>query len=134
MEILLATPCWRTRQHTKVKLQRSLLRSSCGYGLKSYSKCSLYRPRNCLGWFNRKKQEKGILYELGDFPWSASGKAMILNAVQGKTKVLFDPNTKRVLGGAVVDSAGDLISICLARNGLRCRRYCFNSSPSSNFR
>ncbi len=69
-----------------------------------------------VGLTEKEAKEKGILYELGDFPWSASGKAMILNAVQGKTKVLFDPNTKRVLGGAVVGpSAGDLISeICLA--------------------
>jgi len=36
---------------------------------------------------------------------------MILNASQGKTKILFDPDTKRVLGAGVVGpSAGDLIS------------------------
>ena len=64
----------------------------------------------------KEAKDKGIAYEVGDFPWAASGKAMILNAAQGKTKVLIDPETKRVLGGAVVGpSAGDLISeVCLA--------------------
>ena len=38
-------------------------------------------------------------------------KAMILDASQGKTKILFDPETKRVIGAAIVGpSAGDLIS------------------------
>ncbi len=69
-----------------------------------------------VGLTEKEAKDKGIAYEVGDFPWAASGKAMILNAAQGKTKVLFDPETKRVLGGAVVGpSAGDLISeICLA--------------------
>ena len=69
-----------------------------------------------VGLTEKEAKDKGIAYEIGDFPWAASGKAMILNAAQGKTKVLFDPETKRVLGGAVVGpSAGDLISeICLA--------------------
>ena len=55
-------------------------------------------------------------YEKGEFPWAASGKAMILDASEGKTKILFDPETKRVLGAAIVGpSAGDLISeACLA--------------------
>ena len=36
---------------------------------------------------------------------------MILNASQGKTKILFEPETKKVLGGAIVGPvAGDLIS------------------------
>tara|TARA_B100000073_G_scaffold345755_1_gene355531 strand:- start:1017 stop:1742 length:726 start_codon:yes stop_codon:yes gene_type:complete len=64
-----------------------------------------------VGLTEKEAKEKGIPYELGEFPWSASGKAMILNAVQGKTKVLFDPENKRVLGGAVVGpSAGDIVS------------------------
>ena len=33
---------------------------------------------------------------------------MILNASQGKTKILFDPDTKRVLAAIVGPSAGDL--------------------------
>ncbi|MBA64461.1 MAG: dihydrolipoyl dehydrogenase [Candidatus Marinimicrobia bacterium] len=64
-----------------------------------------------VGLTENEAQEQGIKYELGEFPWAASGKAMILNASQGKTKILFDPETKHVLGGGVVGpSAGDIIS------------------------
>jgi len=56
-------------------------------------------------------KEKNISYELGDFPWAASGKALAIGANQGKTKILFDPETKQVLGvGIVGPGAGDLIS------------------------
>ncbi len=69
-----------------------------------------------VGLTENEAREKDIPYEKGEFPWAASGKAMILNASQGKTKILFDPETKRVLGAAIVGpSAGDLISeACLA--------------------
>jgi len=56
-------------------------------------------------------KEKNIPYETGDFPWAASGKALVVGANQGKTKILFDPKTKQVLGvGIVGPGAGDLIS------------------------
>ena len=56
-------------------------------------------------------KEKKIPYETGDFPWAASGKALVIGANQGKTKILFDPETKQVLGvGIVGPGAGDLIS------------------------
>ena len=69
-----------------------------------------------VGLTETEAKEKDIPYEKGEFPWAASGKAMILDASQGKTKILFDPETKRVLGAAIVGpSAGDLISeACLA--------------------
>jgi len=57
-----------------------------------------------------------IPYEKGEFPWAASGKALVLNANQGKTKILFNPETKQIIGAGIVGpSAGDLISeACLA--------------------
>ena len=56
-------------------------------------------------------KEKNIPYELGEFPWAASGKALILNASQGKTKILLDPDTKQIIGAGVVGpAAGDIIS------------------------
>ncbi len=56
-------------------------------------------------------KEKNTPYETGDFPWAASGKALVVGANQGKTKILFDPKTKQVLGvGIVGPGAGDLIS------------------------
>jgi len=47
----------------------------------------------------------------GLFPWAASGRSLALNRDEGFTKLLFDPDTGRVVGGGIVGtSAGDLIS------------------------
>ncbi len=63
------------------------------------------------GITEKEAKEKEIPYEKGEFPWAASGKALILNANQGKTKILFNPENKQVLGvGIVGPSAGDIIS------------------------
>ena len=69
-----------------------------------------------VGLTEEEAKAEGIPYEKGEFPWAASGKALILNATQGKTKILFDPETKQILGAAMVGpSAGDMISeACLA--------------------
>jgi|TARA_Y100000031_G_scaffold156896_1_gene214006 dihydrolipoamide dehydrogenase len=63
------------------------------------------------GLTETEAREKSIAYEKGDFPWVASGKAMVLGFREGKTKILFDPKTKQMLGAGIVGpSAGDLIS------------------------
>ncbi len=47
----------------------------------------------------------------GLFPWMASGRSLALNRDEGFTKLLFDPETDRIVGGGIVGSnAGDLIS------------------------
>lgn len=44
------------------------------------------------------------------FPWAASGRATTLGRSDGLTKLIFDPETERILGvGIVGKSAGDLI-------------------------
>ncbi len=50
------------------------------------------------------------------FPWAASGRAIANGRDEGFTKLLFDPETHRVIGGGIVGThAGDLIGeICLA--------------------
>jgi dihydrolipoamide dehydrogenase len=54
---------------------------------------------------------QGVEYEKAQFPWAASGRALALGRSEGFTKLLFDKQTKRVLGGAVVGpNAGDLIA------------------------
>jgi dihydrolipoamide dehydrogenase len=56
-------------------------------------------------------QEKGVAYKKGEFPWAASGRAIVIGASQGKTKILFEPNSNKILGVGIVGSgAGDLIS------------------------
>jgi len=54
---------------------------------------------------------KGIEYGKGMFPWAASGRALALNRDDGFTKLLFDKNTHRVIGGGIVGTnAGELIA------------------------
>ncbi|CAH2906830.1 MAG: Dihydrolipoamide dehydrogenase of pyruvate dehydrogenase complex (EC [uncultured Paraburkholderia sp.] len=50
------------------------------------------------------------------FPWAASGRAIANGRDEGFTKLLFDEETHRVIGGGIVGlNAGDLISeVCLA--------------------
>ena len=54
---------------------------------------------------------KGTAYEKATFPWAASGRSLSLGRDDGMTKLLFDPATRRVIGGGIVGpNAGDLIS------------------------
>jgi len=59
---------------------------------------------------------QGIPYEKGLFPWAASGRAIANGRDEGFTKLLFDANTHRIIGGGIVGThAGDLIGeVCLA--------------------
>ncbi|MGH1428357.1 MAG: dihydrolipoyl dehydrogenase [Arenicella sp.] len=64
-----------------------------------------------VGLTETQAKAEGIEYEAGVFPWAASGRAIGNDRTEGKTKVLFDPKTHRVLGGGIVGpSAGDLIA------------------------
>ena len=58
----------------------------------------------------------GIKYGKAVFPWTASGRAIANGRDEGFTKLLFDEETHRVIGGGIVGlNAGDLISeVCLA--------------------
>ena len=64
-----------------------------------------------VGITETEAKEKSIPYEKGEFPWAASGKSLALGRNEGKTKIIFDPDTKRTIGvGIVGPNAGDLIS------------------------
>ncbi len=64
-----------------------------------------------VGLTETEAKVEGIAYEKAQFPWAASGRALSLGRSEGLTKLLFDPATKRVLGGAIVGPhAGDLIA------------------------
>jgi dihydrolipoamide dehydrogenase len=54
---------------------------------------------------------QGIKVEKGHFPWMASGRAVANGRDEGFTKLLFDAETHRIVGGGIVGThAGDLIS------------------------
>ncbi|MGO4762362.1 dihydrolipoyl dehydrogenase [Cupriavidus sp. 2KB_3] len=59
---------------------------------------------------------QGIKYSKGTFPWAASGRAIANGRDEGFTKLIFDEETHRIIGGGIVGThAGDLISeVCLA--------------------
>ncbi|MFI4926050.1 MAG: dihydrolipoyl dehydrogenase family protein, partial [Vicinamibacteria bacterium] len=54
---------------------------------------------------------KGIAVTKGVLPWAASGRAIANGRDEGHTKLLFDAQTHRIVGGGIVGThAGDLIS------------------------
>ncbi len=72
-----------------------------------------------VAWAGKTEEQckaEGIQYGKAVFPWAASGRAIANTRDEGFTKLLFDKETHRVIGGGIVGlNAGDLISeICLA--------------------
>lgn len=64
-----------------------------------------------VGLTESEAKAKNISYEKSIFPWAASGRSLANGRSEGLTKLLFDPTTHRILGGAVVgDNAGELIA------------------------
>jgi dihydrolipoamide dehydrogenase len=61
-------------------------------------------------------KKQGLKYTVGKFPWAASGRAIANGRDEGFTKLIFDDETHRIIGGAIVGThAGDLIGeVCLA--------------------
>jgi dihydrolipoamide dehydrogenase len=54
---------------------------------------------------------QGISYGKGSFPWAASGRSLSIGRSEGMTKVIFEEDSKRVIGlGIVGPNAGDLIA------------------------
>ena len=66
-----------------------------------------------LAWAGKTEEElkvENIIYEKAEFPWQASGKAIAMDRTEGKTKILFEPESKRVIGVGIVGcNASDLI-------------------------
>ncbi len=63
-----------------------------------------------VGLTEDEAKAKGIKLKKGLFPWSASGRAIANGRDEGFTKLLFDAETHRVLGGGIVGThAGDMI-------------------------
>ncbi|MDE2406537.1 MAG: dihydrolipoyl dehydrogenase [Xanthomonadaceae bacterium] len=64
-----------------------------------------------VGVTETEAKAKGLKVGVGKFPWAASGRAIGLSRTEGFTKLLFDEDTHRVIGGGIVGvHAGELIS------------------------
>jgi dihydrolipoamide dehydrogenase len=69
-----------------------------------------------VGLTEDQAKDQGVKIGKAVFPWAASGRAIANGADEGFTKLIFDENTHRIIGGGIVGTnAGDLIGeICLA--------------------
>ena len=64
-----------------------------------------------VGLTEEEARKQGIKFDKGVFPWAASGRAIANGRDEGFTKLLFDADTGRIIGGGIVGThAGDLIS------------------------
>ncbi|MBI4741787.1 MAG: dihydrolipoyl dehydrogenase [Betaproteobacteria bacterium] len=69
-----------------------------------------------VGITEEQAKKEGRQVDTAKFPWTASGRAIANGADTGFTKLIFDAETHRIVGGAIVGpSAGDMIGeVCLA--------------------
>ena len=69
-----------------------------------------------VGYTEAQAKAEGKKVDIAKFPWAASGRAIANGADYGFTKLIFDAETHRVIGGTIVGpSAGDMIGeVCLA--------------------
>ncbi len=64
-----------------------------------------------VGVTETEAKAKGLKVGIGKFPWAASGRAIGLSRTEGFTKLLFDADSRRVIGGGIVGvRAGELIA------------------------
>ncbi len=64
-----------------------------------------------VGVTETEAKAKGLKVGVGKFPWAASGRAIGLARTEGFTKLVFDEDSHRVIGGGIVGvHAGELIS------------------------
>ena len=64
-----------------------------------------------VGLTEEEAKSQGKKVGKGRFPWAASGRSLSIGRDEGVTKILFDPETEQVVGGAIVGpQAGDLIA------------------------
>jgi dihydrolipoamide dehydrogenase len=68
-----------------------------------------------VGVTEDEAKKQGLKFGKAVFPWAASGRAIANGRDEGFTKLLFDEETHRIIGGGIVGThAGDLIGeICL---------------------
>ena len=63
------------------------------------------------GLTETRARTEDIPYEVARFPWTASGRALTTGRTDGLTKLLYDPESRRVLGAGIAGpSAGELIA------------------------
>ncbi|AIY66076.1 MULTISPECIES: dihydrolipoyl dehydrogenase [Pseudoalteromonas] len=63
-----------------------------------------------VGVTEKEAKEQGLKIETAVFPWAASGRAIASARTEGSTKLIFDKDSGRVIGGAMVGiNAGEML-------------------------
>jgi dihydrolipoamide dehydrogenase len=63
-----------------------------------------------VGLTEKEAKEQKVNYEAATFPWAASGRAIASARTEGLTKLIFDKDSGRVIGGAIVGiNAGEML-------------------------
>jgi dihydrolipoamide dehydrogenase len=63
-----------------------------------------------VGLTEPEAKKQGVKVGIGKFPWAASGRAIANGRDEGFTKLIFDEETHRIVGGGIVGThAGDMI-------------------------
>ncbi|MGO4720875.1 dihydrolipoyl dehydrogenase [Stenotrophomonas indicatrix] len=64
-----------------------------------------------VGVTETEAKAKGLKVGVAKFPWAASGRAIGIGRTEGFTKLIFDEDSHRIIGGAIVGvHAGDLLA------------------------
>jgi len=64
-----------------------------------------------VGLTENEAKKQNLNYDTAIFPWIASGRSQSMGRSEGLTKLLFDTQTRQILGASIVGSnAGELIS------------------------
>ncbi|PUU95770.1 MAG: dihydrolipoamide dehydrogenase [Halanaerobium sp.] len=64
-----------------------------------------------VGLSEEEAKEKGIDYEVGSFPFAASGKVMAMGEREGKIKLITEKESDKIIGAALIGiEASDLIA------------------------
>lgn len=63
-----------------------------------------------VGLTEKEAKEQGIKFESANFPWAASGRAIASGRTEGMTKMIFEKDSHRVIGGAIIGiNAGEML-------------------------
>ena len=63
-----------------------------------------------VGLTEKEATEQGVNYETATFPWAASGRAIASAATDGLTKLIFEKESGRIIGGAIIGTnAGEML-------------------------
>ncbi|AXN02220.1 dihydrolipoyl dehydrogenase [Candidatus Purcelliella pentastirinorum] len=66
--------------------------------------CILYTDPE-LSWVGMTEKDckkNNIPYQVSLYPWSSSGKSIIINSTKGITKLIFDKRTNKIIGGVII--------------------------------